>query len=154
MRTIVWCFLKVVVRCIRRSWPELTSSLGRVFSWMPTSPAECLQSCKSRPLESCERLHSIPLGSLGWPHFALRMSAEKAGEAGAQKALEEVSACDSQILELDLLRFLSFHGCEILTQEMEQLKQRMKAALFDADPSAVLQALELLRSTKHFCEPL
>ena len=82
------------------------------------------------------------------------MSAEKAEEAGAQKALEEVSACDSQILELDLLRFLSFHGCEILTQEMEQLKQRMKAALFDADPSAVLQALELLRSTKHFCEPL
>eukprot|EP00439_Symbiodinium_sp_Y106_P079443 s846_g18.t1 len=37
------------------------------------------------------------------------MSAEKAEEAGAQKALEEVS-------------------------EMEQLKQRMKAALFDADP--------------------
>ena len=36
---------------------------------------------------------------------------------------------------------------------MEHLKQRMKAALFDADPSAVLQALEQLRSTNHFCQP-
>ena len=68
---------------------------------MPTIPAECSQSCKSRRPESQLRDATLPPRSLGWTRFALRMSAEKAEEAGAQKALEEVSACDSQIFQLD-----------------------------------------------------